>query len=151
MVTSWEEDDKAYWCRWASRWREIYGAGMCLPRARQLVHLLTNPAYPSKGIFFKFALGTCSLCLWYYISRPTYLLFVKDIFNIYGGDAYAMYDQKKCLLLYWLSFLSFRKAANHDLKGLIGYYGCGIKSLHLPLMVWESSELSLGFNSLLSI
>ena len=53
---------------------------------------------------------------------------------------------------YYTDFLfSFRKAANHDLKGLIGYYGCGIKSLHLPLMVWEPSELSLGFNSLLSI
>jgi len=73
-----------------------------------------------------------------YIVQGIFFKFALDIFGIYGGDEYAMYARchlyASVLLLVSDGLRSIRKAASHDLKGLINYYSCDIPGLHVPLM-----------------
>jgi hypothetical protein len=77
-----------------------------------------------------------------YIVQGIFFKFALDIFGIYGGDEYAMYVSacpikavgRESSLWTVTRATAYRKAASHDLKGLIHYYSCQIPGLHVPLM-----------------
>lgn len=77
-----------------------------------------------------------------YIVQGIFFKFALDIYAIYGGDQYAMYGLSLCPFAIVphsrIATHERRKAASHDLKGLINYYSCQIPGLHVPLMARTS-------------